>query len=469
MTMKRLLIITLFIFSAILAYVHLHLIEKDFLELLGIADGIWLLKNYCFQQLQAYVGIPSLTGITTRPPLVPFALTISFVLFNHTLKAIYLVYIIPRLFIAPLLFGISLFFFSPLLSYFIATLPFFFPYFETYAVATLKADVFVVFWTLAGLYFFLRWRSGNKPLDVLLASICLAANFLSKETATLISICLWGFLGFEILKNKNRMRNITVLILPIIFLIGPFIIFSINSTGRILPSLYATAYNPATFIENFNTYLLSIPFYMGVSFTAGKIIAAISLLKLILLFFGVIEVVRKKYWFLLIPPLASLVGIGLMDSKVVQGDIVGNREILHRIAFIVPFVALLIGFGIKKIASLITLQRYPKAMVATILLLIIESIFVYWYFRAPFALDYTNKEFYVNAQTALTSTTILPFSQFTTNQNQCITTFVPAGSFLVETFRPYKISPFPQYYKEFLIGVWLLPIISSAYYTRFKR
>ncbi len=472
--MKRLLIIVLFIFSAILGYFHLHIVEKDFLELLGIADGIWLLKNYCFQRLEAYVNITSLTGITTRPPFIPFAIAAGFEAFGHTLKAIYLIYMVPRLLIAPLLFGISLFFFPPVFSYLVATLPFFFPYFETYAMATLKADVFVVFWTLAGLYFFLRWKTNKKSFYLLISSICLTANFLSKETATLISVSLWGLLGLEIVKGKDHTRSFLFLIVPLVFLIGPFMLFSIKVTGRLMPNLYATGYNIASFPQNITTYLLSIPFYMGVSFDHGKLFTSISLLKMIVFFIGIVEAVRKKYWFFLIPPIASLIGISFMDTRVVQGDIVGNREILHRIAFVVPFVSLLLGCGVMKIASLIP-KRYPKMISVTLFFLIFESIFVYWYFRAPFALDYTNKEFYVNGQTALTSITALPFSQFITNQNQCIITTVPAGIILREAFVPYKVSPFPQFYKEFLIGVWLLPIIISLlakiknHHIRLKR
>ncbi len=466
--MKKIFVFFLVLFSLIPALTHLHIYEKDFLEILGSADGILQGWGYCFLQLQSYVGIEKLSGITARPYLVQLLLTWSFTFFGHTLSAIYFVYLIPRLLILPSLYFISLFFFSPIVAFLITTLPFFFLYFETYAIATLKADVFVVAFSLLSLLFYLKWKQNKSLIYLIATSLFLTLNILSKETATAYSLALAALTLFHIPVKKRIKYTLWFLLIPIA-LLGPLIIFSLSTTGRLFPSLFATGYNLGSFFQNSTTYFFSILYYTGINFNLSKFISIISGFSILLLAIGIIRILRERRFELVLPPLATLIGISLMDTRVVQGDIVGNREILHRIAFVVPFVSLYIGFGAQTITSFLS-QWFPgKKDLSGVLIFILSVLFIYRYFSAPFALDYSDKEFYVNAQTILTHRPEIPFTRFRQENTVCINEFVPAGVFLTQEYRQFKTSAFPKFYKELLIAVWGIPIILWIIFSIFKK
>ena len=458
--MKRALLVYIFLIACIPAFFHLHIYEKDFLEILGSADGIYQGFGYCFLQLTNYAGIEKISGITARPYLIQFFLNISFYFLGHTLKAIYIVYLIPRLLILPVLYAITLFFFSPLVSFLIATLPVFFLYFETYAISTLKADVFVVFFSLLSLLFYLRWKKNNSFRDLLFVSLFLTFNVLSKETASLYSFVLGSLVIFRIVStNKNRVKGLLWFSPISSMLIGPFVLFSLWTTGRLFPSLFATGYNVASFPLNSKTYLQSVLYYTGVAFNLSTYITFTSSVSLFLITLGIATILKRKKFELIVPILATLVGISLMDTRIVQGDIVGNREILHRIAFIVPFIALYTGFGIQTVASLVSQKILHSNYLIPGILFFVSLFFIHRYFTSPYALDYTQSEFYINAQTVFQHNKTLPLATFKRENDICITEFVPEGNFLVTNYKQFKTSAFPQGYKEVLLGLWGIPLL----------
>ncbi len=450
------LFLSICILSLIPIFMRIHLLEKDFLEILGEADGLYVQKQYCFIELNNYAGLPQLTGLQARPPLVPLLLTLSFALFGHTLKAIYIVYFIPRFLIFPFIFLIALNFFKPRVAFCVASLPIFFPFFDTYALSTLKADVFVVAWSLSGIYFHLRWKNSRSKLYLFLSSVFLSLNILSKETALYFSVTVWALQVMDIVKLSGKKYSLISIIAPVALLILPFIGLSVYTTGRLFPSLFATAFNPPSFYTNLQTYVAAVFYYAGVFFGLSKTLTLTSIGKVVLILLGMFTIIKKQKYELIFPVFAVLISISFIHARVIQGEFI-NREILHRIALLVPFTSFFIVFGLQTIANILFKKKSNRYFF--LMSFIIEIFFINQYFTAPYALDYSDREFYINANSIFSNQVELPWSNFRNMGKNCVINWVPARNILLETYKSYKVSAFPQGLKELLIGFWFIPLV----------
>lgn len=465
--MKRLWWIFILVLSILPALLHLHLLEKDFLEILGGADGFYTQRGYCFLEIRNYAGNTTISGLQGRPPLIQMLLAGSFHIFGRSLLAIYTVYLIPRLVILPALYLLARQFFERRQSYLISFLPLIFPFFETYAVSTLKADVFVVAWSIAALVFHFKWKKSHTRINLFLSSFFLTLNVYSKETALTFSLIMWAFQLVYLIKQRKLRHFLPAISIPPLMFLTPFVIFSLNTTGRLFPSIFATAQDLSSFPLNIKTYLLSVLYYSGIRFDLSRLISLVSLMRLLLVLGGIYTIVKKRLFELILPLLGVLVSISIINYKVVQGDSVGNREILHRIALSVPFVALYLGFGIRYFVELLSTEkrRLVWSNLTTVFLLIITLNFYLGYFSAPYALDYTDKEFYVDAPTIITRQLPLPVTQFRSNNDPCIINYVPGGEFIINNYRQYKKSAFPHGYKELILGFIIVPYLLETVIT----
>ena len=451
--------------TVILSFIFLisrfHLVEDDFLELYGIADGIYQKIGYCFTQLNSYSGLAKLTGYTTRPPFIPLFLATGFKLFGKNLWAIFLVYSLPRLLIAPVLYKVANFYFPRIFAYMIATLPFFFPYYDTFAIATLKADVFMVFLSLLSLYFYLQLQKVRTIRLAILLGFFSGLNFLSKETATAFSATLLFLTIINCVKGK-KIKLLVPLLLTFFITILPFIIFSLVTTSRFLPSMFTTSWHLASFLPNLETYFLSVVYYLGLPYGWEKSISLVSL-GLIALFFcllGIGMAIYKNKWELVLPPTMVLVGICLMHSRVVQGDLVGNREILHRIAIVVPFTALLIGMGISFFTNFLTRNKKIFFLLSSIILFLLQLGFIYRNFKYPVSLDNNPEDYYINSQIIANFKPQLPKTIFSWDGKYCFNKNLDeTKEFLLDYYRPYKIPAFSSSFKKTVLFVWFAPLL----------
>lgn len=463
--MKIWFLIFIICLSLISVIFRLHLVEKDFLEIIGAADGFYLEQKYCFMEIKNYAGLAFLTGIQGRPPLVPLLLATVFSVFGHNLRSISIAYALPRLVILPLLFFIALNFFKPRFAYCVASLALFFPFFDTYALATLKADVFVVAWSLAAVYFYLLWKRTSRPRDLLISSLFLSLNVLSKETALYFSAILWILQIMRIKQMPNKKTMLAALLGPVIFFILPFNAFSLFSTGRIFPSIFATAFDPGSFFTNIKTYVASMFYYSGIIFDQGKLLVISSLLKIGLILTGIFYVFKTRKYELIFPVMALLISISFINTRVIQGDSI-NREIIHRIAPIVPFTAVFMGFGIYNLTQLFIIHKNLLSSFSLFFVIAIELMFIKQYFTAPYALDYTDAEFYVSAFSIWNHSPPIPLSTFETKNNLCVMKTITAGDFLRNEYKSLKTSPFPQGLKELMIGIWIFPLITCFFWQK---
>ena len=463
--MKIWLLFSIFILGLIPILFRFHLVEKDFGEIVGAADGFYSAQKYCFLELENYTGLSQLTGLQGRPPLVPLLLSMSFRVLGHNLLAVYLVYMLPRLLIFPLLYLIALRFFKPSISFCIASLALFFPFFDTYALSTLKADVFVVAWSLLGLFFHLVWKKGGKPRYLLFSSIFLCLNILSKETALYFSVTLWLIQIFDLMKLPRKRILILSIVGPPVVLILPFIVFSLFTVGRIFPSLFATAFHPPSFPINITTYISSMFYFAGISFGLSKFLTLMSLIKIAIILLGIFVAAKEKKYELLLPIFAVLFSISLIHTRVIQGDSI-NREVLHRIAPVVPFVALFVGFGLQALVQICFKNRRRYEFLELLFFLLVEIFFMFQYFRAPFALDYTDAEFYINGRSILTHKPKIPLSTFVEKNQLCVMKSIPTRTFLLNEYVEYKTSAFPKGLKELLIATWVTALLVNFILSR---
>lgn len=468
----RIALLALLIVSLIPIYHHIHIVEDDFLEIINSADGFFRGLGYCFAEVYKYEGIESLTGITGRPPLVPLILSLNFYLFGHNLLAVFATYLLPRIAILPFIYLILRFYLKPSTALLGSTLLLFFPYFETYAASTLKADIFVSAFSLISVYFALLWQRTSKNRYLALTGLFLALNALSKETAAAFSVGLFFILTYKIYaKNQDFVKNIFYLLAPVIVLILPFVIFSLINTGKIFPSVYADSIDLSSFPLNIKTYLLSVLFFFGINFNLSKFITVNSIIKLILIVLGISYAYKRKYFEIFIPAILLIVGICMHITGVVQGASIGNREIIHRVSPIIPFLVAITSLGTYWLSTFIS--RLAKTinghLVTYTILIALNLSFINYYFRAPLALDYTDKEFYVNAKTIVTDRVDIPIANFVKNDRKCVVAGSYANVFLTSHYYRARSSAFPTNYKEILVGSWLLIVTYSVFLLKRKN
>lgn len=445
----------LVILSLIPIYNHLHLVEQDFIEILNSADGFYKGQGYCFLNVNKVFGEIHILGNTGRPPLIPILLSGTFHLFGHNLFSIYLTYLLPRLIILPAAYLLARQYFQPVTSYLSATLILFVPFLETYALSTLKADVFVVAFSLISVLFAKAWMVTNKRQFLLLAGLFISFNILSKETASSFSLILLLIIMFKIIiQKKDYFKNLLPLLSPLVFLVTPFILFSFFKTGKISTNLYASYLSINSLPENLRTYFLTIPFYLGIQFNLSKLLTFFSLIKLIVLLSGLLYITYKRHFELFLPAIIFLIGISIHPTLMIQGNSIGDREIIHRLAPLIPFVTLYLVFGLNLISSLITI--FSRNLNLVIGLVLINIIFIFLYFRAPYSLDYTDNEFYINFPILFNDRIEIPISNFRFESGVCITKDDSmAEVYLLNYYRNYKVSAFPPLYKEKIITSWL--------------
>jgi hypothetical protein len=150
-----------------------------------------------------------------------------------------------------------------------------------------------------------------------------------------------------------------------------------------------------------------------------------------------------------------------MNPKYIQADIIGNHEILHRISPLVIFLVLYLGFASDYIER--------KIHGGSIFLIIISLLFIYRYFNAPYAQDYTGREFYVKAPIMLSFRQNFPSSDFKIQHGLCVVKTYPQEEFMKRALIKYKSSPFAFGYKESLLWLWVSGILFLTGYERFKN
>lgn len=448
----------LIIFSLLPIMFFWHIVEDDFADIIATADGLFRLHELCYAFYQNFAGVTGMTGFSLRPPLPAISLALFFNLFGHKTVSIFFAFLLPRILVIPLVFLVTKEILNTLKAYLAATITGFFLFFQTYALSTLKADSFVVLFTLMSLYFYLRWKRKNANLYLWLTGLFLAFNLLSKETAMPLSLVLFGAVTFDILRQKKISRLIYFLI-PCVIFYGSYLLINFIVTKQTSPSFFASKLYVSTFFGSFKTYFLTLFYYAGINLNYGKLYSLQSLIVFIFLFSGVLLLLKsKKYVFVLIP-FGLIFFICFLNYKNIQSGVVGNREILHRISPVVPFLSIYLFCGAEYLAKITHrfLKKISRRDLAICFSVFISFIFIFNYFRSPFALDYTDKEFYVNASTMLTNKSEIRFSDFTSKRNICIVKNYPQNTFMVKSLRKYRVSAFPKNYKEIIIFFWAIP------------
>ncbi len=204
-------------------------------------------------------------------------------------------------------------------------------------------------------------------------------------------------------------------------------------------------------------------YFSGINFGQGKLLVITSLLKMGLILSGIFYLIKTRRYELVLPVFALLISISLINTQVIQGDVI-NREILHRIAPVVPFVALFIGFGIHFFTQRFTISNKRLLVnICLFLYILIETMFIKQYFAGPYALDYNDTEFYINAHTIFTHSPPIPLSTFEMKNNRCVMKTITAGTFLRNEYRPYKTSAFPTGLKELMTVIWIIPLVTGLW------
>ncbi len=459
--------IYLILFSLLPVIFFWHIVEDDFMDTIATADGLFKLHELCYAYYHNFAGVVGMTGFSLRPPLPAMSLALFFNLFGHKTVAIFFAYLLPRILVIPLVFLVAEEIMSKFKAYLAATITGFFLFFQTYALSTLKADSFVVLFTLASLYFYLCWKRKKANLYLCLSGLFLAFNLLSKETAMPLSLVLFGAVAFDVVRQKKITRLIYFLIPGVIFY-GSYFLVNFMLTKQASPSFFASKLYVSTFFGSFKTYFMTVFYYAGVNFNYGKLYSLQSLIVFIFLSAGVLFLIKSKKYMLVLVPFGLIFFICFLNYKNIQSGVVGNREILHRISPVVPFLSIYLFCGAEYLAKIMHrfLKKISRRNLAICFSLFISFTFIFNYFRSPFALDYTDEEFYVNAQTMLTNKREIRPSDFTLKRNICVVISYPQKEFMVRNLRKYRVSAFPKNYKEIIIFFWAIPAIFLLFFER---
>lgn len=458
----------LILISLIPLYTHLHIVEDDFASYQSLADGFYKGIGYCFQLDEMTPGLIGVSGISGRTPLVSILLALFFKIFGHNIFAVFLTYAIPRILILPVLYFLCRQFFGQVASFLTATLVLFFPFFETAGISNLKVNVFIVLFSLISVLFSIKWKKNHNKIYLLITGFFLALNILTKETAVGFSAMLFIILSFKIIKEKIKIiESLTYLTVPIALLIGPFVVFSLINTGRVLPLIQTVGVNLRLFPEVFYKYILTVFYYAGANVSPDKYIIN-SLIKSFLIMIGAALLLKNRKYEVVLPVISFLAAISVFI--VAQPGVLGNRESVSKIALVVPFSAIYMSYALLTISQIIYRKR--AYVVHVVLLVVLSFSFIDLYLKEPFAvaLDNNPGEFYINAGTVFKNCVQIPFIEYVNMDGKCVASNLNAGNeFLVEKYAIFKSSAFPPYYKKSLVALILIPLVIVFFWENIKK
>jgi 4-amino-4-deoxy-L-arabinose transferase-like glycosyltransferase len=454
------LFIYLIFFSLIPVIFYWHIVEDDFVDIIATADGLYRLQKLCYAFYQNFGGVSGMTGFSLRPPLPAIGLAASFAIFDHKTAAIFFTFLLPRILVIPMTFLIAKEIMNKFRAYLAATTTGFFLFFQTYALSTLKADSFVVLFTLLGLYFYLIWKRKKQNIYLVLTGLTSAFNLLSKETALPFVLVMFFILIVDLVREKN-IRKIIFFIIPCVIFYGSYLLTNFAITKQPSPSFFASKLYISTFFDSFKPYILTVFYYAGINFNYGRLYSLQSAIISLFLFSGIFLLLKSKRYIFILIPFALIFFICFLNSKNIQAGIVGNREVLHRISPVVPFLSIYLFAGADFLAKTISIfiKKVNQRVLTIALSVFIAIIFIYNYFRSPFALDYNSQEFYVTAKAIMTNKKEIAFSSFSKKKNICIVKSYPQKGSMIGDMRKYKVSAFPAKYKEIMISIWIFPLV----------
>jgi 4-amino-4-deoxy-L-arabinose transferase-like glycosyltransferase len=455
-----LLFIYLIFFSLIPVIFYWHIVEDDFVDIIATADGLFRLRELCYAFYQNFGGVSGMTGFSLRPPLPALSLASLFVIFGHKTAAIFFTFLMPRILVIPMIFLIAKEKMNKFRAYLAATTTGFFLFFQTYALSTLKADSFVVLFTLLSLYFYLIWKRKKQKIYLILTGLFSAFNLLSKETALPFVLTMFFILIVDLVREKN-IRKIIFFIIPCVIFYGSYLLTNFVITRQSSPSFFASKLYISTFFDSFRPYILTVFYYAGLNFNYGRLYSLQSIIISLFLFAGIFSFLKRKLLIFILIPFALIFFICFLNSKNIQAGIVGNREVLHRISPVVPFLSIYLFAGADFLAKIMSrfINKVSQRSLTVFLSILIAIIFIFNYFRSPFALDYTPQEFYVTAKAMMINKKEIAFSSFANKKNICIVKSYPQKRSMIGDMQKYKVSAFPAKYKEIIISIWIFPLV----------